>query len=221
MAAGTITGRLCDPLIFLSQLRRRGVNGEVRSLPDVALVAGLRRGDAASFAAVYERLRGPLYGFLRRAVRRDDVAQDLFQETWMALARAAPGLREDTDLTAWLFTVARNAFRSHLRWARLDVSRWVAFCDDVSPTPAPGPEVATAQSRLVSAVEEALTRLSAAHREVLLLIGAEGLDQEQVAQILGISYPALRQRLTRARAALAELLPDRETTAAMKERAYG
>jgi RNA polymerase sigma factor (sigma-70 family) len=188
---------------------------------DAPLLSGLRRGDPASFAAVYHRFRGPLYGFLRRAVRRDDVAEDLFQETWMALARVAPTLREDTDLHAWLFTVARNAFRSHLRWARLDLSRWIAFCDDACPAPTPGPEAAAAQSRLVSAVEEALGRLPAAHREVLLLVAVDGLDQSQVAEVLGISYPALRQRLSRARAALAELLPEHDPQMSMKERAHG
>jgi RNA polymerase sigma factor (sigma-70 family) len=193
----------------------------VRSADAPSLLAGLRRGDAASFATVYRRFRAPLYSFLRRAVRRDDVAEDLFQETWMALARTAPTLREDTDLGAWLFTVARNAFRSHLRWARLDLSRWIAFCDDSCPTPAPGPEAAAAQSRLVSDVEEALTRLPAAHREVLLLVAVEDLDQDQVAEVLGISYPALRQRLSRARAALAEMLPEHHPLMSAKERAHG
>ncbi len=187
---------------------------------DVDLLAGLRRGDVASFSAVYERFRTSLYGFLRRAVRRDDVAEDLFQETWMALARAAPTLRADTDLAAWLFTVARNAFRSYLRWSRLDLSRWIALSDDVCATPGPGPEAAAAQSRMVAAVEEALTSLPAAHREVLLLVGVDGLDQAQVAEILGITYPALRQRLARARAALAALLPEPRATLA-KERAHG
>jgi RNA polymerase sigma factor (sigma-70 family) len=185
--------------------------------PDEALVAGLRHGDQQAFAAVYARFRRPLFGFLRRAVGRTDVAEDLFQETWMALARAAPLLREDTDLAAWLFTVARNGFRSHLRWARLDVSRWICFCDDTSPAPTAGPEALTAQAHLVAAVEQALTRLPAAHREVLLLVGVEELDQEHVAQVLGISYPALRQRLARARAALAELVGDHH----LKEEHHG
>jgi len=139
----------------------------------------------------------------------------------MALARAAPTLRKDTDLAAWLFTVARNAFRSHVRWARLDVSRWIAFCDDVCPTPAPDPEVQAAHARLVLAVEEALIRLPTSQRELLLLVGVEGLDQEQVARVLGISYPALRQRLSRARAALAQLVPDHQPDDADQERLYG
>jgi RNA polymerase sigma factor (sigma-70 family) len=188
---------------------------------DAPLVAGLRRGDEASFAAVYARFRGPLFGFLRRVAGRGDVAEDLFQETWMALARAAPTLREDTDLAAWLFTVARNAFRSHARWARLDVSRWIALCDDLCPAPTPGPEAQAAQSRLVAAVEEALPRLPAAQREVLLLVGVEGLDQDRVAQILGITYAALRQRLARARAALAALVGDVDLKEHRHERALG
>jgi RNA polymerase sigma factor (sigma-70 family) len=191
------------------------------AVPDEPILAGLRRGDARCFAEVYERFRGPLFGFLRRAVRRDDVAEDLFQETWMALARAAPGLREDTNLAAWLFAVARNAFRSHARWARLDVSRWVAFSEDACATPVPGPDVAAVQARLVSDVEEALARLPPPQREVLLLVAVEGLDQEQVAQILGISYVALRQRLARARAALTELLPEGAAPESGKEHVYG
>jgi RNA polymerase sigma factor (sigma-70 family) len=197
------------PKILLSQNRWSGVDAGVGGNPpgpDAAQVAGLRVGDEAAFAAVYARFRRPLFGFLRRAVGRTDVAEDLFQETWMALARAAPRLRPDTDLAGWLFTVARNEFRSHLRWTRLDVSRWISLAEDTSPASAPGPETQTAQARLVTAVERALPRLPAAHRDVLLLVTVEELDQEHVARILGISYAALRQRLARARAALAALV---------------
>jgi len=188
--------------------------------PDASLVAALRAGDAAAFAQAYAKYRRPLYGFLRRAVRRDDVAQDLLQETWMALARGACDLRLDTDLAAWLFTVARNAFRSHLRWAKLDLSRWIALCDDACPAPGPGPDTAAEQSRLVLAVEEALGHLPTAHREVLLLVAVEGLEQDQVALVLGISYAALRQRLSRARAALGDLLGDQIHEQESHERAY-
>ena len=55
-------------------------------------------------------------------------------------------------------------------------------------------------------MEQALASLPPASREVLLLVGVEGFEQEQVAQMLGIQYAALRQRLTRARAQLAERL---------------
>ncbi len=179
----------------------------VRDPRDRPLVDALRRGDAAAFDAVYDRYRGRVLGFLLRLSRRRDVAEDLFQETWLRLARAAPRLAEDTDLAAWLFRVARNAWVSHRRWSALDLSRLVALEDDALPSlPASGGEARTDASRRVAQLEAALASLPPASREVLLLVAVEGFDQEQAAAILGIRYAALRQRLSRARAQLAERL---------------
>jgi RNA polymerase sigma-70 factor (ECF subfamily) len=64
-------------------------------------------------------------------------------------------------------------------------------------------------------MERALATLPVASREVLLLVGLEGFDQVEVAQMLGIKHDALRQRLTRARAQLAEKLAMEETLEAL------
>ncbi|MDP9149836.1 MAG: RNA polymerase sigma factor [Myxococcota bacterium] len=171
------------------------------------LVEGLRRGDTAAFDAVYTRYQGRLHGFLLRLSRRRDVAEDLFQDTWVKLARHAHRLDEDTDLAAWLFRVARNAWVSHVRWSMLDVSRLVAFEEDALPTEASNEAEGRADAaRGVIQLERALASLPAASREVLLLVGVEGFEQERAAAVLGISYEALRQRLSRARAQLAERL---------------
>ncbi len=168
------------------------------------LVDALRRGDTAAFDAAYARYRARVLGFLLRLTRRRDVAEDLFQETWLKLARSATRLDEDTDLAAWLFTVARNAWVSHRRWAMLDISRLVALGDDdASPAPAPDADARADAARRLARLERALAALPTASREVLLLVGVEGFDQEQAAKILGITYDALRQRLARARTQLA------------------
>jgi RNA polymerase sigma factor (sigma-70 family) len=184
----------------------------VRDPTERPLVDALRRGDTAAFDAVYARYRGRIYGFLLRLGRRADVAEDLFQETFLKLARSAPRLAEDTDLAAWLFTVARNAWVSHRRWSMLDLSRLVALHDDARPTSrAPDPEARADAARAVERMELALASLPEASREVLLLVGVEGFDQEEVAAMLGITYAALRQRLTRARTQLAERVAMEET----------
>lgn len=173
------------------------------------LVAGLRRGDRAAFDEVYARYRPRLYAFLLRLSRRAFVADDLLQETFLNLARAAPRLREDTDLRAFLFTVARNAHVSYRRWNALDVSRLVALGDapDAAATdPAPDADL----SRRAAMLERALGALPATSREVLLLVGVEGFDQEEAASILGVRYDALRQRLARARAQLVAALEREE-----------
>jgi RNA polymerase sigma factor (sigma-70 family) len=170
----------------------------------------LRRGDPAAFDRVYSTYRAPVFGFLRRLSRRNDVAEDLLQETFLRLARASAGLAEDTNLRAWLFTVARNLYVSHRRWEVLDVSRWLASVDDAQvPSGAPGPEAETESARAIARIEAAINGLSASSREVLILVCIEGLGQEEVAAILGLRYDALRQRLARARAELAEKLAQR------------
>ncbi|HEY1691392.1 MAG TPA: RNA polymerase sigma factor [Polyangiaceae bacterium] len=171
------------------------------------LVDALRRGDTSAFDRVFVKYRARIYAFLLRLSGRRDVAEDLFQETWLKLARAAPRLAEDTDLAAWLFTVARNAWVSHRRWSALDLSRLVAMDDD-GPRPgfASSAEDRADASRAAERLEAAIASLPAASREVLLLVGVEGFDQEQAAAVLGISYAALRQRLSRARVQLADEL---------------
>ncbi|MDP9003018.1 MAG: RNA polymerase sigma factor [Myxococcota bacterium] len=197
---------------FLSHVHRSRVHWTVRDPSERPLVDGLRRGDTRAFDAVYARYRVGVHGFLLRLSRRRDVAEDLFQDTWVKLARNAHRLDDDTDLRAWLFRVARNAWVSHVRWSMLDISRLVAIDEDALPTPASlDPESRADASRQVSALDQALASLPPRSREVLLLVGVAGFEQEEAAAILGISYEALRQRLSRARTQLANRLSMEDT----------
>ncbi len=189
--------------------------------PDLDLVAGLRRGDASAFDRVYSTYQTRIFSFLLRLSGRRDTAEDLAQETWLKLAKAAPGLREDTTLAPYLFTIARNAFVSHRRWALLDLSRIVTFGLETlgSAGAERSPEESHETARAIALLENALQQLPVASREVLLLIGVEGMDQEEVARMVGLSYDALRQRLSRARAQLAgamESIEKRESARASR-----
>jgi RNA polymerase sigma-70 factor (ECF subfamily) len=179
----------------------------VTSSPDRELVDRLRRGDTSAFDKVYAMVHPRLFSFLLRLSGRRDTAEDLAQETWMKFAKAAPGLREDTKVAPLLFTIARNAFMSHRRWAVLDLSRIVTFgleAMSAGEETDAGPDAQHERARAIALLEAALQEIPVASREVLLLVGVEGMDQEEVARILGVSYDALRQRLSRARAQLTE-----------------
>jgi RNA polymerase sigma-70 factor (ECF subfamily) len=170
--------------------------------PNAELVAALRRGDAGAFDEAYEHYRGRIFGFLHRMCGRRDLAEDLFQETFLKLARHATRLDEETDLGAWLYTVARNHYRSHQRWTLFDASR----LDGLRRQPRPEghePESQAAARDDVARLERALASLPLASRELIVLVAVEGLPQDQVAAILGIGHDAVRQRLSRARAQLA------------------
>ena len=171
------------------------------------ILEGLRRSDAAAFDALYTLYRARIHGFLLRLTGRRDVAEDLFQETWLSVARAAPRLREDTRLAPWLFTIARNQWVSHRRWSMLDVSRLVTLGDDAHfASVDPAPDEALATSREVARIERAIGALPASLREALLLVGVEGFDQKEAAAMLGITHDTMRQRVTRAREKLGALV---------------
>lgn len=180
--------------------------------PEHELVARLRRGEPEAFDQAYERYRARVFSFLARLTRDRALAEELSQETWLRLARHATRLQEDTELGAWLFTVARNLHVSHCRWRLLDGERLLAL----AMTRLPGVEEETPFD-LASAgeterrLEAALGALQPRYREVILLIAVERFEPAQAARILGLTPEAVRQRLSRARAMLASALEAAET----------
>ena len=123
----------------------------------------------------------------------------------MAAARNAHRLREDTQLLPWLYTIARNKHRNALRLSAFDRRREAEIASE-PPSPAAAPDSAAEARVRVARVSAALPRLSVAHREILLLLLGEGLEAEQVAEVLGLRVDAVRKRLSRARAELAALV---------------
>ncbi len=138
--------------------------------------------------------------------RNRHVAEDLLQETWLRLASRSRDLDEDTDLGAWLFTVARNLFLSHVRRAMCGVERLdCAACASQGGLNATPFEIASA-TQTQRRLERALLELPIDQREVLVLVAVERLEPGQVATVLGVKPEAVRKRLERARKALAETL---------------
>jgi RNA polymerase sigma-70 factor (ECF subfamily) len=184
----------------------------VDDLSDALIVAGLRRADPGAFDRAYERYHPRVFAFLLRLSGRREVADDLVQETWIKLARHATTLREDTQLAAYLFTIARNAYRSFRRWAWLDATRVDAYSEETPMIDAATPETEVEGRRRHAVLERAMAALSAADREVLLLVGVEGMAQDQAAIVLGIEHAAMRKRVTRARDRLAAKMEELEST---------
>jgi RNA polymerase sigma-70 factor, ECF subfamily len=186
-----------------------------------SLVARLRAGDTGAFDEVYDAYRPRVFAFLLRMIRRRTLAEDLLDETWLRLVRHAHRFRPDTRIGPWLFTVARNLYWSARRNSLVEET----YAPDLlalwpSSAPWPSPFDLAAASELERRVECALSTLSPHYREVVLLIAHEGLTPTDAAAVCGITPEALRQRLSRARAALAHKLDETPAVAALKRR-YG
>ena len=179
---------------------------------EAAWIEGLRRGDAAAFDGVFAAYRGRVFGYLVRMTSRRDLAEDLTQEVFLRLARAARRLRPDTRLRGWLFTVAHNVLVSHARAAKATAALATELADQPAP-PGRTPFEALADTATQLRVERALAALAPIYREVVLLIAIEGLSAAEAGEALGLGAEAVRQRLSRARAMLAPALdPERSTS---------
>jgi len=167
-------------------------------------VARLKVGEPAAFEAIYEAYRPRLFGFLVRLSRRRDVAEDLLEETWLRLVTRSATLTDDARLGPWLFTVARNLYFSWRRSRAVDATR-TSELDPAWPAPEGGdsPFEAAARAELERRVEAALARLPLRDRELLLLVGVEGLTPSEAAGVCGLPAVTLRARLHRAREKLA------------------
>jgi RNA polymerase sigma-70 factor (ECF subfamily) len=127
----------------------------------------------------------------------DDLVQDAIVRGLSHLDSFTPG----TNLQAWLFTILRNHFHTSLRKRKREIEDPDGTLAGLLSSP---PEQ---HGRLdFEDFKTALAQLSLEQREVLLLIGAEGLSDEEAAQICGTKIGTIKSRVNRARARLAELL---------------
>jgi RNA polymerase sigma-70 factor (ECF subfamily) len=176
---------------------------------ELELVARIRAGEAGAFDAIHAEYNGRLFNFLARLSRRREVAEDLLDETWLRFVDRAHKLRPDTRLGPFLFTVARNLHVSYCRSRQLEDAQ-TADAIGLWPlgTPGPSPYESTVARETGQLIDEALATLPAAHREALLLVAVEGMKPAEAAAVCGVTPQAMRQRISRARAAIARHLQE-------------
>jgi RNA polymerase sigma-70 factor (ECF subfamily) len=180
---------------------------------ELELVARIRAGDAGAFDVIHTEFNGRLFNFLARLSRRRDIAEDLLDETWLRFVDRAHKLRPDTRLGPFLFTVAGNLYLSYCRSRMLEDAQ-TADAIGLWPlgTPPPSPFESTVANETSRRIEAALAALPAAHREALLLTAVEGMKPAEAAVVCGVTPEAMRQRLSRARAAITRHLDECDDT---------
>jgi RNA polymerase sigma-70 factor (ECF subfamily) len=145
--------------------------------------------------------------------RADDLVQETLLRAWANRKSFEPG----TNMSAWLFTILRNLFRSEYRKRRREVEDSDgSYADSLVSLPEQSSHLEVEEFR------KALTVLPPEQREALILVGASGYSYEEAAQICGCAIGTIKSRVNRARSRLAEILtiegandfgPDVETRA--------
>jgi RNA polymerase sigma-70 factor, ECF subfamily len=171
---------------------------------ELSLVSRLRAGEPDAVDEAYRAFNGRLFAFLARLSRSRELAEDLAEETWLKLVSHTRHLRPDTELARWLYTVGRNLYFSYSRSRALDSGVWPGLDFWPHSIARSSPFEETAANETARRVERALASLPSMYREVLILVGVEGLTPTEAAVICGVTPESLRQRLHRARALLSE-----------------
>jgi RNA polymerase sigma-70 factor (ECF subfamily) len=196
--------------VTVSRMKSGGVMVRMERELEIALVGRLRAGDVLAFDAVYDDYNPRLLSFLSRMTKNRATAEDLLEETWLRLVSGGEELAADTRLGPWLFTVARNLFLSHCRSRAREQSYTRDLISLWPGEPSRSPYDSTSLNEFQDRLEAALAEVPPMYREVLLLVGFEGLRPADAAAVCGITPEALRQRLSRARALLSQRLKDKE-----------
>jgi RNA polymerase sigma-70 factor (ECF subfamily) len=171
---------------------------------DATLVARARDGDTRAFEVLVHRYQRPVYRLALRMLGGAADAEDVTQEVFVTAWRQLPGIRGDAAIRTWLYRAATNRCLNLLR-ARRPSSPLEAGADapaDRSPSPEERAETADA----LEALRAALDQLTPAQRSCWLLHQIEGLSYAEIADILQTTPQAVRGRLSRARAELAEAM---------------
>jgi len=170
-------------------------------------------GDREAFAQLYDRHDQPCFQFIRRLLGSSGAdAEDLHQETWLAVSRHASSFDPlKASFGAWLYTIARRKAWDHLR--KQKVIRLVPGQEDLllavpdlGPTPLQEAESRETALALINAVEA----LPLAQRETFILFAEGGLSLEEIAKITEVSAETSKSRLRYARATLRRVLSERE-----------
>jgi len=157
-----------------------------------------RYGDREAFAALFEAYNGRICTYLARLVGDDEMCRDLAQDAFLAAWRALPRVTGELRFGPWLYRIATNAARSHLRRAAL--IRWLPWTEEttsaVGQVGIAGPDAHAGEAE---AVKLALAQLAPQCRICLLLQIEGGFSQREIAELLGISEKSVSAYVSRGR----------------------
>src|SRR4051794_5519112 len=151
------------------------------------------------FHSLYERHAESVYRFAYYLSGDASLAEEITQETFVR-AWVTSGSIVGGTVKAYLFTIARNLYRAERKFQGRRVS-----LDDKLPDSRPGPDTIAGDRIECAAVLEALQELPEADRAALLMYAQEGLPYAVIATTFGLSIPAVKVRIHRARIRLKQL----------------
>jgi RNA polymerase sigma-70 factor, ECF subfamily len=167
-------------------------------ISDEALMLEFQRGSREAFDELFSRYREPLYGFFRRRLASKDRAEDLAQETFLAVIRSVVRYEPRAQVKTYLYGIGLKVLAAERR--KLSGNEPPLNEDEEHERAEDAP------SEEALWVRQALDKLNSGEREILMLREYEQLSYEEIAELLRLPVNTVRSRLFRARMALKTFL---------------
>jgi RNA polymerase sigma-70 factor (ECF subfamily) len=189
----------------------------ISTLSDEELIIRFQGEEEEAFVVLVRRFKDPLTNYVYRFVGELDEANDIVQETFLRVYKHRHSYNQVGKFSTWLYTIASNLAKSELRRGGRRHSHSISDIyansagndrewDVMDPELTPDSQVdATIKLRMV---QQALMRISATYREVVILRDIQNMTYEEIAEITGLELGTVKSRINRGRAQLQELLRD-------------
>ena len=181
---------------------------------ELALVEAARSGDISAFEQLVKKYDRNVFRIAQHITQNREDAEDVVQEAFLKAYSILGNFQGQSKFYTWLVRIAVNEALMKLRKRKTD--KTVSMDEDVETEEgsmprefadwSPNPEQLFGQSELGDILQKTIQGLPSSFRTVFVLRDVEGLSTEETAEMLGLSVPAVKSRLLRARLQLRERL---------------
>jgi RNA polymerase sigma-70 factor (ECF subfamily) len=199
--------------LHLSTTGRKPLPSTIVRDDESALVAAAKAGDSSAFEELVNRYEGKIFRLTQNITQNPSDAEDAMQDAFMKAFQHLKDFEGGSRFYTWLVRIAVNEALMRLRKRRPNqVSIDEPVGTDEQPMAmqirdwGPSPEQKYAQTEMGTILSKVIEQLEPIYRVVFLLRDVEDISTEETAKIVGISVPAVKSRLLRARLRLRELL---------------
>lgn len=184
------------------------------NIADENLMALFQKGEKGAYEELYRRHKKSVYNYIVRYTGSEEESEELFQEVFIKIHRAAATYQPTAKFTTWLFTIVRNVCIDSHRRRRLRQTVSLDECAedqtrslyDVIASEEPTPDSKSSDLEIGRILENALSQINADQREIFLMREKSGLKFEEIAEVLSISVNTAKSRMRYALEALKKYL---------------
>lgn len=183
-------------------------------IPDEELMVMYQKGDESAFQKLFTRHKRGVYGYILRYTHNEQESEEVFQDVFIKMHRAAPNWMPTAKFTTWLYTIVRNLCIDVHR--KKKIRKTLSLDDtgadderslyDVIPSDEPRPDSQSSDMEIGKVLEDALAKINPDQREVFLMREKTGLKFEEIAEVLGVSINTVKSRMRYALETLKKIL---------------